>query len=230
MPYLFWSTVHVLLDPTLRDHLTSDFAQHRNANSGSFDTGAINNIPVMQSIQTEIGRLRIGTVVARTSTADVALDDTWTVPKGQSVTIFNHDISHNTEMWEKLRPQALAKPLSEFFAERFLVPSKSASAPNSGSEKKIERSDMWAGKYSTDGLSSLLLTFGGGQSLCPGRFYVKAIQAGTLAVLLSEFEIEFVNSGATERALPPPMQLAYGPIKPLEKISLRIRRRNTPEM
>jgi cytochrome P450 len=205
-------------------------AQHHNVKSGTFDVSAINSIPIIQSIQTEIGRLRIGTVVARTSIADVMLDDSWTVPKGQSITIFNHDISHNTEMWEKVRPRALAKPLHEFFAERFLIPNKSTSVSESSSGKIPDRSDMWKGKYSTEGLSSLLLTFGGGQSLCPGRFFVKATQAGTLAVLLSEFEMEFSDSRTTERVLPLPMQVAYGPIKPLERISLRIRRRDIPEI
>lgn len=158
--------------------------------------------------------------------------------------MFNQDVSQNTEIWGKVRPEALGRPLSEFWAERFLVGgdsskakvaagTASSSAAGSDTEDEIEmygvkdekEADSQTERFSTKGLGSILLYFGGGQNLCSGRFLVKAMQASVLALLLSEFEIELCDVEATRRSLPPTMGLAYGPIKPSDKVGVRMRRK-----
>lgn len=171
----------------------------------------------------EIGRLRMATGAIRTNEVhNFKLDEKWLIPKGMSVMIFSHDLALNTELWANARPQTVARPLEEFWAERFLVPDKPT---NQERKTTIVPEKIGTGRFSMEGVSALHTTFGGGQHLCPGRYLARAVQAGTLAVLLCEYEIELSDPDDVEYVLPLVRELAYGTVKPRDKIRVRIRKR-----
>ncbi|KAF2475223.1 cytochrome P450 [Lindgomyces ingoldianus] len=223
MPSTFWYIFETLRNPDLVMHLTSEVEKRYDANSGSYDFAALSGIPILQSMHTEIGRLRMATGAIRTNEGGLfKLDENWVIPKGTSVMIFSHDLAMNTELWSRARPRTVERPLEDFWAERFLIPEKlSRDQP-----KTVEVSRIGSGRFSMEGIGALHVTFGGGHHLCPGRHFAKAVQISTLSVLLSEYEMELCNVGAAERQIPPVRRAAYGTVRPLGNIPVRIRRRD----
>ena len=137
-----------------------------------------------------------------------------------SVIIFSRDLSLNTDLWAAARPHTVSRPLEEFWAERFLVPDRPAA-----NVKKTTPERIGEGRFSTEGVGALNVTFGGGQQMCSGHYLARAIQAATLAVLLSEFDIQLSDPEDADRMLPPPRELIVGSAKPLGDVRIRIRKR-----
>ena len=73
-----------------------------------------------------------------------------------------------------------------------------------------------------DGLELWNLTFADNPL---GREYADAIQAATLAVFLTEFELELSDPEVIDAAVPAAREVAYGQVKPLERIAVRIKKR-----
>lgn len=217
MPSAFWCILESLRSPALVKHLTREMGHHCDPVTGDYDLAALASIPVFSSLHTEVSRLRTATVVVRVNDADrFALDSDWSIPKGMEIRLFSHDLALNTHLWAQARPGTVEKPLQVFWPERFIVPSERA---------QERKGDIRTGTFSTESVGALLTAFGGGPHLCPGRLLVKTIQAGTLAVLLSEYEIQLSDPESTEGILPPVPGVAYGTIKPLQPVRMRIRKR-----
>jgi cytochrome P450 len=223
MPSTFWYIIETLRNPSLTKHLTKELSKHCVPSSDSFDTAALTAMPIIQSMHAEIGRLRVATRVVRTNEVpNFKLDDKWMIPKGMSVMIFSHDLALNTQLWAKVRPQTVERPLEDFWAERFLIPDKPT---NSERRTTMKEEKIGTGRFSMEGVEALHTTFGGGQHLCPGQYLARAIQASTLAVLLCEYEIQLSDPDDVELILPRVKELAYGTVTPLDKIRIRIRKR-----
>ncbi|KAF2686921.1 cytochrome P450 [Lentithecium fluviatile CBS 122367] len=226
MPSTFWCVVEVLRNPDLAKYLKSEIARYYNPESGTYNIDAITRIPIIESIDAEIGRLRMATRTIRTNEGDsLELDDSWAIPKGTSVIMFSHDLGLNTEQWAKARPQTVARPLEEFWAERFLVSDKTSSTRQS----KRHRDCISTGTFSLEGLASLNIPFGGGPSSLPTRSLAKAVEAATLAVLLTEFEVQLCEPDYVDHIVPCIREVAYGTVKPLDKIAIRLRKRRPGE-
>jgi len=222
MPSTFWYIIETLRNPALTNYLSKEVGKHCLPASDSFDIAAITALPIIQSMHAEIGRLRMATGTVRTNEVhNFKLDEKWLIPKGMNIMIFSHDLALNTELWAKARPQTVERPLDEFWAERFLIPEK----PASGAKSTTVPEKIGSGRFSMEDVEALHTTFGGGQHLCPGRYLARAVQAGTLAVLLCEYEIELSDPDDVELILPSVRELAYGTVKPLDKIRVRIRKR-----
>jgi hypothetical protein len=59
-----------------------------------------------------------------------------------------------------------------------------------------------------------------------GPAYAKAIHAATLAVLLNDFEVQLCDTELFDQDLPPPRSVAFGVIKPMGEVAVRIRKRS----
>lgn len=203
--------------------MTAEIAPYFDRKLGSYDVAAITSLPIMESIHAEVGRLRSKTCIIRTNTADsFKLDDEWSIPKGVHAIAFSHDLGLNTELWAKARRQTVAQPLEEFWAERFLIPDQ----PTISKKADRKRERIITGTFSLAELEGLHIPLLGGQQPIPGDL-VKAIQAATTSILLAEYEIELCDPEATDLAIPPLRELAYGTTQPAGKIAIRIRKRNT---
>jgi hypothetical protein len=165
----------------------------------------------VQSLQAEIKRLHTATLEVYHSEIDnFALDKDWTVQKGIPMVLFSHDVAMNTKLWQSTQPRSVQRPLEEFWAERFIQPNKS--------ERKPGKRD---GIYESP---ALLLENGSHPSL--GKGYMEAIQTATLAVLLNEFEIQPCEPETFDAVVPPPHEIAFGMLKPLGNVAVRIRKRS----
>lgn len=76
-----------------------------------------------------------------------------------------------------------------------------------------------------EGLAPLDQMFYGNDDLYLGREYIKAVQAATLAVFLTEFEMQLCDPEALDATIPLVDESAYGAVEPLEKVAVRIRKR-----
>jgi hypothetical protein len=223
MPSTFWYIFETLRKPHLYKYLTNETAPHYDSGTGKYDISTLTAHPIIQSMHAEVGRLRMATGTMRTNGVDnFKLDENWTVPKGTSVMIFSHDLGLNTELWANARPQTIDKPLDQFWPERFIIPDKNTNTIPS-------KDEIRKGRFSMEGVGGLHVPFGGGQHLCPGRYFAKAVQAGTLAVLLNEYEIQLSDPEDAETTIPPVREAAYGTVRPLNKVRIRIRKRGTPK-
>ncbi|KAH7132575.1 putative cytochrome-like protein P450 [Dendryphion nanum] len=227
MPSTFWFIFETIKNPALVKHLRAEFKPYYDPATGTYDIVGLTNLPIIQSMHAEIGRLRMATGAIRTCEVDnFALDDDWTISKGTSVIVLSHDLALNTKLWAEARPQTVIRPLEEFWPERFLIPEKTRY-----SEKAMkDRSKIGTGRFSMEGVGTLHVTFGGGKHLCPGRYLAKAIQAATIALLLTEFDIELSEPEAADSIIPPLRQAAFGSIVPLDKIRVRIRKRTAAKV
>jgi hypothetical protein len=226
MPSTFWCIVEVLRNPALVRHLNTEITRYYNPQSGTYNIEAITNLPIIESIHAEIGRLRMSTRTIRTNEGGIIkLDDSWSIPRATSVIMFSQDLGLNVAEWTKARPHTVTRPLEIFWAERFLLSDQQPPVRRN----KRRGVEIATGEFSLQGLESLNIPFGGGPSSHPGRLFAKTIQASTLAILLTEFEVQLCDLEDVEQVLPSTREFAYGTVKPLDKIAIRIRKRKTGE-
>lgn len=213
-PSTFWLTVEILRKSHLVRSMKANIDQYFSATTNDYDVLGLTQVPFVQSIQAEVRRLRTATCVIRTNQTDgFPLDKHWSLPKGATVAMFSQDISLNTDVWKKSQPQALERPLEEFWAERFTRP-----------ERKNQRRKDAGVELATEGLGDLVTSL----TTCdeyPGSRLISALQVATLAVLFTDFELQLSDVDEVDAVLPPVRDFAYGTVKPLDKVAVRIRKR-----
>lgn len=219
VPSTFWMTVETLRKSHLARTMTANAAHHFSPITHKYDVAGLTQIPLIKSFQTEIHRLRTATCLVRTNKTDgYPLDKHWSLSKGATVAIFSHDVSSNTDVWKKLQPRALERPLEEFWAERFMAP---------------ERKDKFKKDTGTETRGSAIENLGDLITQLAtsdqhwGPALISALQMASMAVLFAEFEIQLCDTELVDAALPPTGEFAYGTVKPLEKVAVRIRKRKT---
>ena len=219
IPSTFWITLETLRKPHLVRNVTACTKQQFSPETGRYDILGLLKVPLVQSMQTEVKRLRAATFVVRTNKTDgFPLDKYWSLSKGTTVAMFSHDLSLNTDVWRTLQPRVVEKPLEEFWAERF-------AAPNPNFKPKMNVGDEKSGSPIYD-LGNLVTNLTNSDQY-PGSHLISALQVATLAVLFTEFEVQLCDAEEVDTLLPPVHKLSYGTIKPLDKIPVRIRKRKT---
>ncbi|KAF2643967.1 putative cytochrome-like protein P450 [Massarina eburnea CBS 473.64] len=222
MPSTFWSIVETLRNPALAKFLAAEMDQYHDTKKDTYDIAAITELPNLQSLHTEIKRLRTATrLIHLNQDTCLQLDEIWTAPTGLSIINFSHDIGLNTALWTKASPRTVSRPLEEFWPDRFIIPDKSASTKR----YRKGRDSVTTGAFSLDGVELLHDALGFANYSESERTFATAIQTATLAILLTEFEVELCDSEATEELLPPVREMAFGTVKPMDKIAIRIRKR-----
>ncbi|KAH6625376.1 hypothetical protein C7974DRAFT_200478 [Boeremia exigua] len=213
---IFWTVVETLRKSHLTRNMTNIVDKHLSPKTRKYDIPGLLQEPLAKSLQTEVQRLRTATCVVRTNETDgYPLDKQWSLGKGATVVIFSHDIALNKDLWKKLQPQALERPLEEFWAERFMVPDR---------KSKSKKGVVTTGDVDADNLGDLLtrLTV---SNQYPGSRLVSSLRMATVALLFADFEIELCEPEYVDAILPLNGELAYGHVKPLDKIVVRIRKR-----
>lgn len=170
--------------------------------------------PRLQSAFAEVCRYYVAIAISRTvNTPGLDLGE-WTIPAGQTLSVFGREAAFNDEAWELVgRPQE--KPLANFDAERFLL------AP--GADTAAGKADV---AFSLEGLSGCWLPFGGGQRMCPGRHFAKVEMLGTFAILLTKFELELMSTENMDNVKPDMNYYPTGTLPPTNKVPFRIRKRS----
>lgn len=210
VPVTFWFFYETLRNPSLRDRVASELDLHRDPGSSTYDFTQLAATPFLQSLYAESARKYSASLVARQVITPVfKLDERYVIKQGTTVLVPSKYAGQYTSAWASVRPSLVAKPLSEFWAERFLV-------PGAGGKER----------FSDAGLSGNWTSFGGGEHKCPGRFFARDIGIVTLSILLGEFEVEVVDPEAARKLDPVHGAEAFGTMRPGGKARARIRRRH----
>lgn len=189
--------------------MSTEIRKQFNPATKSYDFAELTTQPFMQSFHAEAARLYASGITVRVLTSPAfALDDRYTVTKGTTMLIYNRLTALYTPGWTDARPHMTSRPLTTFWAERFLTADKA----------KGER-------FREAGLVGTWTSYGGGEHWCPGRQFARNIGIATLAVLLGDFEVELVGGEALGNVVPVLGDAAFGKVEPTKRIAARLRKR-----
>ncbi|CAG8903086.1 unnamed protein product [Penicillium egyptiacum] len=209
VPAVFWYIFESFKDLELQESLKTELQDCLKPETGDLDIPKLSTKPLLQSTYAEVLRLRVTTTTMRTNEdANFKLGPDYAIDKDVTMTIFSSITAYNRLAWEAARPESIAKPLDEFWSERFLVLRNKKEA-----------------NFSLEGLTECWMPYGGGQRMCPGRHFAKNVIIGTLGLLLELFECELVDVQQAERVKPDTKWVPYGTLPPTKKVALRLRTR-----
>lgn len=202
---MFWYLLEPLKDPLLLDRMLAEVATCRTTDD-TFDIMGLEKKPLLQSVFSEVLRLNVSIMVSRVVEWAPLKVRNYSVPQGDFVLMPTDAMHYNEEAWSRTT-QRSSKPLSDFDAERFLIPSESGDP-----------------EYSLDGLAGLWIPFGGGERMCPGRHLAKLEMLFTLAYLFSNFDLQ-ANEDDMDQVRPDRHFAPFSALPPTRAVRFRIRRK-----
>jgi cytochrome P450 len=202
-----------VFDPSQKDHL-------------AIDVPKLLTNPLLQSIYSEELRLRDAVMIQRTTLVPNFKIGDWKFPKGDMIIASSWHEGRDRNVWNEGSVGDNFHSVEDFWADRFIVYPHD---PNSGPGKaapggKKPRPAKSGGEpyFTTDPVLGSFIPYGGGQKICPGRFFAKQEAMASVALFLRAFDIELTN-----KDLPQPNMLffPFGVVQPKGDFSARIRRR-----
>ncbi|KAI0163977.1 cytochrome P450 [Xylariaceae sp. FL1272] len=185
LPMAFWILIEVFSDTELLGRVQGEISSailNRGGATGEaaglgglpfqFDITAITGSPLLQSVYAEVLRMRVSLMHNRSPIQGDYTLGPYKLRQGGLVCVSTNIASNHARVWGKART---ARPLSQFWAERFLV----------GDGDKV--------KFSTDGLEGAWMPYGGGSLMCPGRHLAKQEMMGGVAVFGAYFDMQVLN-------------------------------------
>ncbi|KAK9778549.1 putative Cytochrome P450 [Seiridium cardinale] len=181
IPICTWMTMEVIKDLDLYRAIKEEISRAKITDgplAGSLEPHKLASLPLLQSVYTESLRLHVSILVTRTSTQPVTISG-YNIPKG-SVFQAPTEVGYLDEaVWST--PD---HPASEFWAYRHV--------------KEVERTDDMGNvakglEFSIGTRSGSYFPFGGGISICAGRNFAKAEVLLAMAMIISEFDVEFIE-------------------------------------
>jgi hypothetical protein len=217
-----WSLLEVTKRPQFANELTLGLSHYSPSQGATYNIQEIVGMPLMESLLAETIRLRTAAIEALNSQTSLTLDEHWTVPADTRIVAMSHDMALHTNAWANARARTVKRPLEIFWPERFLVEDHSSV----GLDTKGHRCNIGEITFSMEGLEPLNITLGSGRPPILGRELTRAIHATTMAVLLNEFEIQLCDAELFDAVLPQMQEAAFGMLRPIDKIAIRIRKRS----
>ncbi|KAL8811175.1 MAG: hypothetical protein Q9223_006229 [Gallowayella weberi] len=241
MPATFWLFWHIVQDRRLLDRVQAEVDHCQASCTGStstFDTTALCNQPLLQSIYAETLRKYTAVYIIRKPEHEDAQIMNYRVPKDKMIVVSSASAHMDKRNWNV---GSLGEhPVDQFWADRFLTytckstqpsaakttattsmtpPSTVASAPVSALHEKHSQ-DV---RFSLNGYGGAWIPFGGGIHQCPGRHWVKLQMLFSFAMINQAFEIELLDT--KDRLRVDMRKFGLGALQPAEKARFRIRRK-----
>jgi cytochrome P450 len=177
IPTVGWIFMHLLDpngDPTTLPRLVAEVETARKED-GTLDIPKLTSLPLLQSVFQEALRMYTDALVTRILLEDLALPlegrGSILVEKGSMVMAPTWLGHYDPEAWDRK-----SHPSDSFYAERFLTTN-----PKTGKQS-----------FSMNGTLGKLFPFGGGKSICPGRVFAKQEVLAAVAIVLLNFDFEFL--------------------------------------
>ncbi|KAK4208221.1 cytochrome P450 [Rhypophila decipiens] len=220
VPASFWYIFEALKSPKVRSQMNKEVALSSHGGQ-EINIDKLLTQPLLQSTYAEVLRLYVVTFLTRTveSPDNHGLNiGGYSIPNGKHIVVPSNISSYNAEVWTRTRPETtMAKPLTEFDAERFLTQNSPRPSEDTGSSN--------AKPFSMKGLTNLWLPYGGGDCICPGRFFAKGQMLLTYALIFSHYDVELID---TTTAVQPDTRFApFGSLPPASRVPFRIRKKVT---
>ncbi|CAG8971962.1 hypothetical protein HYALB_00003298 [Hymenoscyphus albidus] len=228
IPAISWCLIETLTRPSLLTSVLQEITPSSAADI--LNISSLLSSPLLQSLFSEVLRLRTSVTVQRTPRSDFQLGS-YKIPKGSVMFSSSWHEQRDPTIWNEsptLR-SPVPHPLTDFWAERFLIydddPYSGPSLPSTTTSptSKPPYDTTMKPKFTITPVSGSFIPFGGGKKVCPGRFYAKYEAICGMALFLSMYEIELdVKAGEVEMN----KKFFFGGVMPSKnKISGRMRRR-----
>ncbi|KAK4694385.1 hypothetical protein P7C71_g3190, partial [Lecanoromycetidae sp. Uapishka_2] len=240
IPSLTWFIYEICRDPNLMARVQKEIKACRNSSAGSsqasLDITALCNQPLLQSIYAETLRLRVALIVTRTPEEEEFRIGEWTFPPQRVIALSSRTAAMNPNVWNAGKPED-PHPLDTFWADRFLIyPNDPMSGPLRKDATKMEKYRLneptsegkpseTGPRFSMEGVAGGWIPYGGGQRMCPGRHFAKQEIIGTLATLLTYFEIKLKEPKNGREPVCDMTYFPFGGLPPAEEIPFSLRRR-----
>ena len=172
VPSGFWTLWHMLARPAILVRVRTE-VENCILNVGrqgdgtilrTLKLGEIRNLPLLSAVMSEALRHQACGTVTRYATEDVLLNGTYTLQKGTFVVMPNQPMHFDESAW--------GPRVQDFEPERFM---------NSQSGTRVEKKKQHPGAYRP---------FGGGATLCPGRFFASTEILALVAMCALRFDVE----------------------------------------
>lgn len=185
--------------------------------------------PLLQSVYSEELRLRNGVMIQRVPVVDNFKIGNWKLPKGDMIIASSWHEQRDRSVWNEGPVDGQFHSVEDFWAERFIVypndPDSGPAKPGRDAKSKTKTAVKDADnrpKFTVDSVTGSYIPYGGGQKICPGRFYAKQEAIGAMALFLTMFDIELEKSDLPQ----PNMEyFPFGVVPPLGTFPARMRRR-----
>lgn len=191
---------HIYKDPSLLLQIRTELHSHFGSQSiRNVNPKELLGLPILQSVYAETLRLYTEVyIMVSPSQADVGLGR-WRLPKDQ-IGLVNSSLTHRDARFWNTKDGLHA--VDSFWADRFMI---DPNDPSSGPVNPVVHEEMGRniarqsrpadGKpfFSTDGLEASWFPYGGGYSICPGRHLAKNVIILTCAILVNEYDVEFLT-------------------------------------
>lgn len=217
VPCVTWSLLELARRPDLAERLATSVSRYNPSSGAIYNVHDVTNTPSMKSLLMETVRLRTAPIEVLLKHKGVALDDNWKVRKDIPVIAFVHQVALDSQESRKLLSNMAKKPLEEYWPERYLEQSKSLKPESNSAETP----------HGVVGFDMQNSSLGRGRLPLLGHEYFPAAHAATMAIFLNDFELQLCDPELFDAVLPPARELAFGILKPLDKVEARIRKRTT---
>jgi cytochrome P450 len=205
--------IEILRDPDLYRRVCAEIVAagavtiDESTGTTRFDGTKASSLPLLQSVFLECLRLYQTIPIVRSLRNDIEIDG-YTLREGNAIITPSYLAHYNPSVWSA--PQ---HPANAFWADRFMH--------NPGDPSQSGRKDL--GDF---------FPFGGGLNICPGRHRAKEEILGTVTVLLTKFEFEFVSyvdkNGRPTAQEPGPLNIenyeSRGVVQPDRDVLVRMRK------
>ncbi|KAF3018238.1 hypothetical protein E8E14_013243 [Neopestalotiopsis sp. 37M] len=187
IPAAMWIFIELFKDPALLQAVRSEISTaYTPATSHGDHLRTLNmqklmTLPLLQSVFSEILRLRMNLNMIRNLKKPLALDG-FLIPEGAMIQIPTVVAHYDEEAWAKP-----GHPAASFYAERHIRKTDHSNNDTGPIQSCSGRS------YDMSRRSSHFFPFGGGTPICPGRNFAKAEIFTMVAIVLDRFDIEFVK-------------------------------------
>ncbi|KAL2759143.1 hypothetical protein ACRALDRAFT_2086670, partial [Sodiomyces alcalophilus JCM 7366] len=151
-----------------------------------FDLTKLVSLPLLQAVYTEVLRLHVAIYVTRQALRPTSIAG-YDVAAGTLLQTPTSLAGRDDAVWAR---EPHHPPASEFWPGRHLreVPVATPSSPSTPSSSSPRRLEFVLSARSAD-----FFPFGGGPSICPGRHFAKQEIMLAIAMLVSRFDMEFVD-------------------------------------
>ncbi|AEO64934.1 uncharacterized protein THITE_2049026 [Thermothielavioides terrestris NRRL 8126] len=183
IPVVSWMLMELNKDPQLlsavRAEVADAFVTDPLTGARTLDTQKVAALPLLQSLFTEILRLRVSMVIMRVADRPMTINGV-DVPRGALVHAYSRIAQTDEATWGS--PE---HPADQFWPERHIKYVEERD-PETGTLRKRREFAMAASP-------ACFFPFGGGVPMCPGRHFAKNEIFTMVAILVDRFEMEFVR-------------------------------------
>ena len=187
--------------------------------------------PLILSVYSETMRLRQAGFLNRTANIDDYHVNGWKFPKGDRVIASIWHEHRDKSVWNEGPVNGVHHPVDEFWGERFLVypndpatgPRKPGTGTRARKDLKVEPNETGTEPvFTTEPMTGSFFPYGGGATICPGRFFAKQEALLGFALFISMFDIELDEKVKLQLDF---SSYPFGVLRPKGKLPARMRRR-----